>query len=77
MMQQELALLQEAPSDSNDSMADDSDEPLEQDMGLQYGGFDEQPDPEPPSKRVSTPESWCIHLREMQGNACLHGCIAT
>lgn len=52
-MQQELALLQEGPSDSNDTMADDSDEPLEQDLGLQFGGFETQPDPEPPSKRVS------------------------
>ena len=51
-MQQELALLQEGPSDSNDTMADDSDEPLEQDLGLQFGGFETQPDPEPPSKRV-------------------------
>ncbi len=52
-MRQELALLQEGPSDSNDTMADDSDEPLGQDLGLPLGGFDMQPDPEPTSKRVS------------------------
>ncbi|CAL5229136.1 g12408 [Coccomyxa viridis] len=50
-MRQELALLQEGPSDSNDTMADDSDEPLGQDLGLPLGGFDMQPDPEPTSNR--------------------------
>ena len=55
MVQHELALLQEGPSDSDDTMADDSDEPLGQDLGLQFGGFDMQPEDEPPNKTVSIP----------------------
>jgi len=57
MMQQELAMLEEQqelqPSDSNDTMADDSNgSVMEPDMGMQLCGFDMQPDPRPPSGRV-------------------------
>ena len=69
MMQQELALLQEGPSDSNDTMADDSDEPLGQDLGLQFGGFDMQPEHEPPSKTVSIPDVFSDHLPVSIDNA--------
>lgn len=58
MMQQELAMLEEQqeipPSDSNDTMADDSNESMmEPDMGMHLCGFDMQPDLRPPSTRVS------------------------
>ena len=66
-VQRELALLQDGPSDSNDTMADDSDEPLGQDLGLQFGGCDMQPDHEAPNRRVSIPETTqAAYLLEME-----------
>ena len=54
-MQHELALLDEDPADdpaeSNETM-DESDEPLEVDMGVQMGCFEEAPEPGPPSRKA-------------------------
>ena len=54
-MQHELAVLEGDPAgdpaESNETM-DESDEPLEVDMGVQMGCFEEGPAPGPPSRKV-------------------------
>lgn len=77
MMQRELALLQEGPSDSDDTMADDSDEPLGQDLGLQFGGCEMQPDHDPPTKRVSILRTTQVKHRKLSSFCTRAGIVLT